>query len=55
MKLRKNQAGFGSFEFLTVLVIATLLLAILLTRAISLSEKDKYKTMRYNAYLLGYN
>lgn len=55
MKLRKNQAGFGSFELLTVLVVATILLAFLLAKAVSLSKKEKYKAMRYSAYLMGYN
>lgn len=55
MKPKQTQAGFGSFEFLTVLVVATILLSFFSTKAIALAEHDKYKAMRYNAYLLGYN
>lgn len=47
--------GFSATEFLTVIVVATVLLAIVLTIAFDVHEKEKYRVMKYNATLLGYN
>lgn len=58
MKNKKNKNtinGFSATEFLTVIVVATILLAVILTIALDLSQKEKYRVMKYNAILFGYN
>lgn len=56
MKNRKQtQLGFSGTEFLTIVVIATILLAIVSTIALNIAYQEKYKVMRYNAVLFGYN
>lgn len=53
--IKFNEQGFSGTEFLTIVVVATALIAIVLTIALNLTYQDKYKVMKYNAVLFGYN
>ena len=54
-KREKREFGFSATEFLTVMAIATVLLAILLSLALDMVQKEKYRVMKYDATLFGYN
>ncbi len=54
-KRKKREFGFSATEFLTVMVVATILLAILLSFALDIAQKEKYRVMQYNATLFGYS
>ncbi len=55
MKIRFNEAGKGTYEFLTVVVTCLILSAILLFIVINNTQKQKYQVFRYNAKTVGIN
>ena len=55
MKTKKNELGFGATEFLSVIVLATIIIAIVLSFALSKSDEQKFQVFRYNALLLSMN
>ena len=55
MKVRFNEKGKGTYEFLTVAVTCLILSAILLFIVINNNQKEKYQVFRYNAKTVGIN
>ena len=55
MKVRFNENGRGTYEFLTVAVTCLVLSAILLFIVINNNQKEKYEVFRYNAKTVGIN
>ena len=55
MKVRFNENGRGTYEFLTVAVTCLILSAILLFIVINNNQKEKYEVFRYNAKTVGIN
>ena len=55
MKVRFNEKGKGTYEFLTVAVTCLILSAILLFIVINNTQKEKYEVFRYNAKTVGIN
>ncbi len=55
MKVRFNENGRGTYEFLTVAVTCLVLSAILLFIVINNNQKEKYQVFRYNAKTVGIN
>ena len=55
MKVRFNDKGKGTYEFLTVAVTCLILSAILLFIVINNTQKEKYQVFRYNAKTVGIN
>ena len=55
MKVRFNENGRGTYEFLTVAVTCLILSAILLFIVINNNQKEKYQVFRYNARTVGIN
>ena len=55
MKVRFNEKGKGTYEFLTVAVTCLILSAILLFIVINNTQKEKCQVFRYNAKTVGIN
>ena len=55
MKVRFDEKGKGTYEFLTVAVTCLILSAILLFIVINNNQKEKYQVFRYNAKTVGIN
>ncbi len=55
MKVKFNENGIGTYEFLTVVVVCLILAAIFLFMALSNGEKEKIEVFRYNAKTVGIN
>ena len=55
MKLKFNQNGKGTYEFLTVAVTCLILSAILLFIVINNNKQEKFQVFRYNAKTVGIN
>lgn len=55
MKVRFNEKGKGTYEFLTVAVTCLILSAILLFIVINNTQKEKYEVFKYNAKTVGIN
>ena len=55
MKVRFNEKGKGTYEFLTVAVTWLILSAILLFIVINNTQKEKYEVFKYNAKTVGIN
>ena len=55
MKVRFNENGRGTYEFLTVAVTCLVLSAILLFIVINNNQKEKYEVFRYSAKIVGIN
>ena len=55
MKVRFNENGRGTYEFLTVAVTCLILSAILLFIVVNNNQKEKYEVFRYNAKTVGIN
>lgn len=55
MKIRFNETGKGTYEFLTVVVTCLILSAILLFIVINNTQKQKYQVFKYNAKTVGIN
>ena len=55
MKVRFNEKGKGTYEFLTVAVTCLILSAILLFIVINNNQKEKYQVFRYSAKTVGIN
>lgn len=55
MRIKLNEKGKGSYEFLTVVVVCLGLSAIVLAIAIRNSEDEKFQVFRYNAKTVGIN
>ncbi len=55
MKVRFNENGRGTYEFLTVAVTCLILSAILLFIVINNNQKERYQVFRYNAKIVGIN
>ena len=55
MKVRFDEKGKGTYEFLTVAVTCLILSAILLFIVINNTQKEKYQVFRYNAKTVGIN
>ena len=54
-KKKKNNKGFGAYEFLTVAVVCLVLTAILLVAILKLSNKEKYQVFNFNARVMAMN
>ena len=54
-KKRKNNKGFGAYEFLTVAVVCLVLTTILLVAILKLSYKEKYQVFNFNARVMAMN
>lgn len=54
-KKRKNNKGFGAYEFLTVAVVCLVLTTILLVAILKLSNKEKYQVFNFNARVMAMN
>ena len=55
MRVRFNENGRGTYEFLTVAVTCLVLSAILLFIVINNNQKEKYEVFRYSAKIVGIN
>ncbi len=55
MRVKFNNNGRGTYEFLTVAVTCLILSAILLFIVINNAQNEKYKVFRYNAKIMGIN
>lgn len=55
MKVRFDEKGKGTYEFLTVAVTCLILSAILLFIVINNTQKEKYEVFKYNAKTVGIN
>ena len=55
MKVRFNENGRGTYEFLTVAVTCLILSAILLFIVVNNNQKERYQVFRYNAKIVGIN
>ena len=55
MKVRFNEQGKGSYEFLTVVVTCLIVSSIFLFIIINNSEKEKIQVFKYNAKIIGIN
>ncbi len=55
MGIRKNNQGFSSIEFLTVIVLATVMIGIVLGIASHIAFEEQFKVMRYDAKLFSFN
>ena len=55
MKVRFNEKGKGTYEFLTVAVTCLILSAILLFIVINNNKQEKFQVFRYNAKTVGIN
>ena len=55
MKVRFDEKGKGTYEFLTVTVTCLILSAILLFIVINNTQKEKYEVFKYNAKTVGIN
>ena len=55
MKIRFNENGKGTYEFLTVAVTCLILSAILLFIVINNNKNEKFQVFRYNARTVGIN
>ena len=55
MKKKKNKNGFGTHEFLTVVVVCLILASILFVVILKNSNQETFQVFRYNAKIVGMN